>query len=100
MDFAKIFEFWVKNTENLYKSRTELKHIKAADLFPSRNYSSAAGREPRIFVSENLTDHRRRIIIKANKMRKDQLIQSAWTLDGKIFIKTSSDRSPVTIFFT
>ena len=68
----------------LYKSRTKLRHIKAADLFPSRNYSSAAGREPRIFINENLTDHRRRIISKANTMRKDQLIQSAWTLDGKI----------------
>ena len=59
-----------------YKSRTKLKHIKAADLFPSRNYSSVAGREPRIFINENLTDHRRHIISKANKMRKDQLIQS------------------------
>ena len=65
----------------LYKSRTKLKHIKAADLFPSRNYSSAAGREPRIFMNENLTDHRRRIISKANKMRKDQLIQSACVID-------------------
>ena len=82
----------------LYKSRTKLKHIKAKDLFPSRNYSSAAGREPRIFINENLTDYRRRIINKANKMRKDQLIQSAWTLDGKIFVKTSPDGSPVRIF--
>ena len=82
----------------LYKSRTKLKHIKAADLFPSRNYSSTAGREPLIFINENLTDHHRRIISKANKMRKDQLIQSAWTLDGKIFIKTSPDGSQVRIF--
>ena len=82
----------------LYKSRTKLRHIKAADLFPSRNYSSAAGREPRIFINENLTDHRRRIISMANKMRKDQLIQSAWTLDGKIFVKTSTEGSPLRIF--
>ena len=37
-------------------------HIKATDLFPTRNYSSAAGHEPRAFINENLTDHRRRII--------------------------------------
>ena len=82
----------------LYKSRTKLKHIKAADLFPSRNYSSAAGREPRIFINENPTDHCQRIISKANEMRKDQLIQSALTLDRKIFVKTSPDGLLVRIF--
>ena len=71
----------------LYKSRIKLRHIKAADLFPSRNFSCAAGREPRIFINENLTDHRRRIISNANKMRKYQLIQSAWTLDRNFLLK-------------
>ena len=78
----------------LYKSRTKLKHIRAANLFPSRNYSSAAGRG-----NGNLTDYRRRILGKANKIRKDQLIQSAWTLDRKIFSQDISGRIAGKNFF-
>ena len=92
---------WYQNLEiqmELYKSRTKLRHVKAANLYQSRNSSSAADREPHIFINENRTDHRRCIISKANKMKKDQLIQSTWTLSGKIFVKISPEGSPVRIF--
>ena len=93
---AKFLNHKVKS--KLYKNRTKLKHIKAKELFPSTSYSSASGREPRIFINENLTAYRRSVVTKANKMRKDELIQSVWTLDGKVFVKTSPDGSPVRIF--
>ena len=31
-------------------------------------------------------------------MRKDGLLLSAWTIDGKVFVKTSPDGAPVGIF--
>ncbi len=31
-------------------------------------------------------------------MRKDGLVQSVWTLDGKVYVKTSLDGSPVRIY--
>ena len=93
---AKFLNHKVKS--KLYKSRTKLKYIKAKELFPSTSYSSATGREPCIFVNENLTAYQRSIVTKANKMRKDDLIQSIWTLDGKVLVKTSPGGSPVRIF--
>jgi len=75
-----------------------LKRVKALDVFPSGSYSAAVDREPRIFLNENLTAYRRSIIKKANNMRKDGLIQSVWTLDGKVYVKTSPDGSPVRIY--
>ncbi|XP_048576047.1 uncharacterized protein LOC125557455 [Nematostella vectensis] len=43
----------------------------------------------RIFVNENLTPARRRILGRALAMRKKKMLFSAWSLDGKIFIKRS-----------
>jgi len=31
-------------------------------------------------------------------MKRDGLLLSAWTIDGKVFVKTSPDGTPVRIF--
>jgi len=81
---------------SLYKARVKLKNVSISNLFPS---STAATRTEatRIFLNENLTSYRRRIVNRANEMRRDGLLLSVWTLDGKIFVKTSPEGSPIKI---
>ena len=52
----------------------------------------------RIFINENLTGHRRFVMGQANKMRRDGLLLGCWSLDGKMFVKTSPDGSRTRIF--
>ena len=85
-----------KVKSKLYKERTKLKDVKISDLFPS--YPSSGQQRQRIFINENLTAYRRRIVKEANKRRQEGTLFSVWTLDGKIYIKTSPDGSPVRIF--
>ena len=87
-----------KVKSNLYKRRVELKNVKVSDLFPTTSYATAIGRGNRLFPNENLTAYRRRIVTKANNMRKDDLLTSVWTLDGKVFVKTSPSGTPVRIY--
>ena len=79
----------------LYKARTKLKKVKTSDLFPS--YVSASREDQRIFINENLTNYRRELFWKANKLKKDNIITSTWTMDEKIFVKTSPSGAPVRI---
>ncbi|XP_078368812.1 uncharacterized protein LOC144652611 [Oculina patagonica] len=80
----------------LYKERVKLKNVNLKDLFPS--YASAArGESTRIFINENLTNYRRFLVGTANKMKRDGIFVSVWTIDGKIFAKTSPDGSPIKI---
>lgn len=79
----------------LYK-RAQLKNISISDLFPSATLATR-GEATRIFLNENLTSYRRKIVNRANEMRRDGLLLSAWTLDGKIFVKTSPNGSPIRI---
>ena len=46
---------------------------------------------------ENLTSYRKKIVNRANEMRNDDSILSVWTMDGKIFIKTSHEGRPIKI---
>ena len=80
----------------LYKARTKLKNVKTSDVFPS--YVSASREDERIFINENLTNYRKELFWKANKMKKDNMITSTWTVDGKIFVKTSPSGVPVRIY--
>ena len=80
----------------LYRERTKLKDVKISDLFPS--YPSSGRQRQRIFINENLTAYRRRIVKETNKRRQEGTLFSVWTLDGKIYIKTTPDGSPVRIF--
>ena len=90
---AKFCSHKVKS--KIYKERVKLKHVKISDLFPS--YAST-GQQHRIFVNENLTAYRRRMVGKANKRRQEGTLTSVWTLDGKMYIKTSPGGAPVRIF--
>ena len=55
---------------------------------------------PRIFINENIsssTNYGGELFWKANKLKKDNMITSTWTMDGKIFVKTSPSGAPVRI---
>ena len=80
----------------LYKARTKLKGLKVSDIFPS--YANASLQEQRIYINENLTDYRRELFWKANQKKKDNMIISAWTIDGKLFVKTLPDGAPIRIY--
>ena len=85
----------IKVKSLLYKARTKLKNVKTSDVFPS--YAFASREDQRIFINENLTNYRRELFWRANKMKKDNMITSTWTMDGKIFVKTSPSGTPVRI---
>lgn len=91
---AKFCSHKVKTS--LYKARIKLKNIKATDLFPS--FASAVGSKARLFINENLTKYRRRLVDSANQRRRDGCIRSVWTMDGKVYVKTSPDGNPTRIF--
>ena len=80
----------------LYRKRTELKNVKISDIFPDGSASDTE-QSQRIFINENLTQFRKKNMKKANNMRKDGMIQSTWSLDGKIYVKTSPYGTPVRI---
>lgn len=85
-----------KTKTNLYKARTKLKNLSFSSLFPA---STAAARAAsgKIYLFESLTSYRKKIVNKANEMRNDGSILSVWTMDGKIFIKTSPEGRPIKI---
>jgi len=88
-----------KAKSRLYKARTKLKNIRVTDVYPD---ASTAARvmvgQGRIFINENLTTFRKDLLKKANDKRKDGLVFSAWSLDGKIFLKTSPEGDPIRIY--
>ena len=67
---------------NLYKARTKLKNVSFSSLFPA---STAATRvaSGKIYLFENLTSYRKKIVNRANEMRNDGSILSVWTMDDK-----------------
>ena len=67
-----------KMKTQLYKERVKLKNI--SDLFPSAT-SAIRAEATRIFLKENLTSFRRKIVNRANEMRRDGLLLNDWTLD-------------------
>ena len=86
-----------KAKTNLYRARTKLKQVKLADVFPDSSYVTRE-QSTRIFINENLTSYRHRIMSKANEKHKDGELLSAWSMDGKIYGKTSSDGRPIKLF--
>ncbi|CAH3173730.1 unnamed protein product, partial [Porites lobata] len=74
-----------KAKARLYKERTKLKDVRLHDLFPG--YPSSGNR--RIYLNENLTPYRRELVEEANKRKHDGTLVSVWTLDGKVYVKTS-----------
>ena len=88
-----------KAKSRLYKARTKLKNLRLTDIFTDVSTATrvAAG-TGRIFINENLTSYRKDLLRKANDKRRDGLIISAWSSDGKIFVKTSPEGVPVRIY--
>ena len=84
-----------KAKAKIYRERFKLRNVKVSDIFP--HYSPADESQNRIYINENLTTFRRDLLSKALKKRKDKTLSSVWTLDGKIFVKTSSDEEPIRI---
>ena len=80
----------------MYKERAKLKNVRVSDLYPD---STAATRveSGRIYLNENLTSYRRDILKQANQKCKDGLLTPAWSMDGKIFVKTSPEGRPIRI---
>ena len=83
--------------KELYKKRTDLRKIKLVDMFPGSSMAATA-KSRGLFINENLTSYRKHIMKKANNLKKDNLLQNVWTLDGKIFVKTSPEGSPIRIY--
>ena len=50
-----------------------------------------------ILINENLTAFRRRLVKKATDEKNDGLLLGVWTIDGKVFVKTSPDGNPIKI---
>ncbi|KAL9969963.1 hypothetical protein ACROYT_G022256 [Oculina patagonica] len=80
----------------LYKQRVKLKNISGSQLFPSAP-ATARPSSNRIFINENLTAHRRNLVRMANDMKQDGILKGVWTVDGKIFVKTSPEGRPLRI---
>jgi len=88
-----------KVKSRLYKGRTQLKSVRVSDLFP--HSTAATGVESEriyMYLNENLTSHQQEILKQANQKRKDGLLLSAWSMGGKIFIKTSPDGRPIRVY--
>ena len=91
---AKFCSHKVKTS--LYKARIKLKNTKATNLFPG--FASAVGSKDQLFINENLTSYRRRLVDSGNQRRRDGCIRSMWTMDGKVYVKTSPDGNATRIF--
>ena len=74
-----------KAKARLYKERTKLKDVRLHDLFT--RYPATDGNR-RIYLIENLTPYRRKLVEEANKRKHDGTLVSVWTLDGKVCNKT------------
>ena len=88
-----------KAKSRLYKARTKLKNLRLTDILTDASTAiRVAAGTGRIFINENLTSYRKDLLRKANDKRRDGLIISASSTDGKIFVKTSPEGVPVRIY--
>ena len=72
-----------------------MKNVKLADLFPS---FASATKSNHIYINENLTNYRRHLVGIGREKKKEGVLLSVWTIDGRVFVKTSPDRAPIRIF--
>lgn len=86
-----------KKKSEIYKARSKLKHVALSDIFPEVS-DELNNMVKGIFINENLTSYRKDLMKEAIKKRKSGQISSAWTLDGKIFIKTTPTSRPIRIY--
>ena len=96
---AKFVSHKVKS--KIYKARANLKAVSVQSLFPDSSVSSVRGTTARpkgIYINENLTPYRKEMMGLAVEKRHDGKINKVWTLDGKIFIKTTPTGNPRQMF--
>ena len=74
----------------LYKNRTALKNVRISQLFPNCPAATALVSK-RLYINENLTSFQRDLMKEANQMRKDGMLSRVWSMDGKIYVKTSPE---------
>ena len=86
-----------KAKARMYKERARLKHIPVSDLYPDSTTATRV-ESGRIYLNENLTSYRWDILKRENQMRKDGLLTSACSMDGKIYVKTFPDGRPIRIY--
>ena len=86
-----------KTKIELYKKRTSLKHFKLSDIFPNASAATIVEGK-KIFINENLTSFRRGLLNNANEKRRQGMLVSVWSWDGKVYVKTSPEDRPVQIY--
>ena len=74
-----------KKKSELYKTKKHLKSVSLSQYFHATNV---------VYINENLTTQSRKLFAKVRKFKKDNNWESAWTIDGKIFIKKSRQDQP------
>jgi len=80
----------------LYKQRVQLRNISFSQLFPSASAAARASSN-RIFINKNLATCRQNLVRIANEKKEVGLLKGVWTVDGKIFVKTSPVGRPTRI---
>ena len=74
---------------DLYAARKHLRGIDPGECFEGRE---------KIYINENLTRYRRDLFAKARRQKKkDKHWHSAWSIDGKLFIKKTQNGKPIRI---
>ena len=85
-----------KVKSRVYKARTRLKNVSVTGLFQDCPATSRT-ESNRIHMCESLTAYRRYLVNKLNTKRRNNELLSVWTMDGKVFVKTSPEGSPIRI---
>ena len=85
-----------KVKSQVYKARTRLKNVSLTGLFQDCPASSRT-ESNRIHMCESLTAYRRHLVNKSNTQRRNNELLNVWTMDGKVFVKTSPEGSPIRI---
>lgn len=72
-------------------------NVRVSELFPFSTAATQVAAE-RIYLDENLTSYRRELLKQTNQKRKEGLLVSAWSIDGKVFTKTSPEGRPLRVY--
>ena len=78
-----------RTKKELYGVRKSLKNQRMSQIFQGAGI---------VYINENLTRMRRQLFAKVWKRKKSEQWHSAWTMDGKIFMKLSLGDHPVRIY--
>ena len=84
-----IVRFKSYRTKEVYGTRKRLKNQNMGHIFQGANI---------VYINENLTRRRRKLFANVWKCKKTEQWHSAWTIDGKIFMKLSLGDQPVRIY--